>query len=54
MSKHSVQEVWQIWTEETFLRVKKIKSIKAEINEIDDKKWRLTKFKDIFMKGLIR
>lgn len=43
MSKHSVQEVWQIRTEEIFLRVKKIKSIKAEINEIDDKKIEINK-----------
>lgn len=34
--KHSAQEVWKILIEKTFLRENKIKSIKTEINEIDD------------------
>ena len=45
--KLSTQEVWKILIEKTFLRRNKIKKIKAEINEIDDKNQRWTKLKAI-------
>ena len=53
-AKLSTQEVLKILIEKTFLRRSKIKNIKAEINEIDDKKPEMNKTQSYSLRRLIR